>query len=185
MASTTAPRASPHPPPPPLTGGTVLLAGAPASAAVAPAATSRPRLGAGGPGLGTGGPTGGRRGHSLCVGGRGACTVAGRRAGLGAQSARGGSRSWGPVAARGGAQGRGGGRGAGRVAGRHSRGLRVLAAVDGLGAVFGWRLQVGGSRGSGPGGRPHTLPATRPTLSTGTATPALAGTLWLPPPAPR
>lgn len=141
------------PPPPPLTGGAVLLATASASAAVAPttsAAASRPRLGAGGPGLGAAGPTGGWRGHSLGVGGRGARTVAGRRAGLGTQGARGGSCSRGAVAARGSAQGRGGRWGAGRVAGRHSRGLRVLAAVDGLGAVFGWRLRVGGKRGSGP-----------------------------------
>lgn len=152
------PGPSPYPPPPPLTGGTVLLAGAPASATVAPTGASRPRLGAGGPGLGAGGPAGGRRGHSLCVGGRGARTVAGRRAGLGAQGARGGGHSRGPVAARGGAQGGGGRLGAGRVAGRHSRGLRVLAAVDRLGAIFGWRLQMGRSRGSGPRGLPTHPP---------------------------
>lgn len=149
------------PPPPPLTGGAVLLARASASAAVAPttsAAASRPRLGAGGPGLGAAGPAGGWRRHSLGVGGGGARAVAGRRAGLGAQGARGGGCSRGAVAARGSAQGRGGGWGAGRVAGRHSWGLRVLAAVDGLGAVFGWRLWVGGRRGSGLRGPPAHPP---------------------------
>lgn len=89
--------------------------------------------------------------------------MAGSWAGLGAQGAWGCCRGRGPVVARGGAQGRGGGRGAGGVAWRHSWGLRVLAAVDRLGAVFGWRLQVGGRRGSGQSG-PQVSPASRTPL---------------------
>lgn len=72
--------------------------------------------------------------------------MAGSWAGLGAQGTWGCCWGRGPIIARGGAQGRGSRRGARRVAGRHSWGLRVLVAVDGLGAVFGGRLQVGERR---------------------------------------
>lgn len=85
-------------------------------------------------------------------------------AGLGAQSTWGCCRDRGPIVARGGAQGRGSRWGAGRIARRHSWGLRVLTAVDRLGAVFGGRLQVGERIGSGLSGLaglpslPHTPP---------------------------
>lgn len=144
----------PRTPPPaaPLTGGPVLLAGTAAATAVtAAAAAAATGLGAGGPGLGGAGPAGGRGGHGLGVGGGGARAVARGRAGLGAQRTGRCCRGGGPVVAGGGAQSRGGGRGAGRVAGRHGGGLRVLAAVDRLGAVFGWRLR--GERGEGQGPR--------------------------------
>lgn len=142
----------PTPPPPRLTGGTILLASTSTSTAVITTAaasatstatsTSPTRLDAGGSWLGGAGPTRGWRGHSLGIGGRGARVVAGSWAGLGAQGTCGCCWSRGPIVARGGAQGRGGRRGAGGVAWRHGWGLRVLVAVDRLGAVFGWRLQV-------------------------------------------
>lgn len=156
-----------HPHSPPLTGGAVLLAGAPASTAVtatAASATSATGLDAGRPGLDGAGPTGGWWGHSLGVGGGGTRIVARSWAGLGAQSTWGCCRDWGPIVARGGAQGRGSRWGAGRIAGRHSWGLRVLTAVDRLGAVFGGRLQMGERIGSGLSGLaglpslPHTPP---------------------------
>lgn len=136
--------------PAPLTSGAVLLAspaaGTTVTAAATPSsasATAPTGLGAGGPGLGSAGPAGCRWGHSLSVGGRGARVVTGSWAGLGAQGTWWRCGGGAPIVARGGAQGRGGGRGPRGVGGWHSWGLGVLAAVDRLGAVFGWRLQRG------------------------------------------
>lgn len=157
-----------------LTGGAILFASAPSTAVTATAAaTASPAgLDARRPGLSGAGTTGGWWGHSLGVGGRGSRVVAGSWAGLGAQGTWGCCWGRSPIVARGGAQGRGSRRRARRVARRYSWGLRVLTAVDGLGAIFGRRLWVGERKESilsglvGLPSLPHTTLTFMPSIAT-------------------
>lgn len=86
----------------------------------------------------------------------------------------------GPRCCQGRRQGGGGRLGARRVAAAQP-GLRGCWLLwTGLGAIFGWRLQMGRSRGQDPGGLPAHLPGCT-ILSAGPAAlcPPLARTLWL------